>query len=1431
MSITSLGRCLRAALNPLLIAVIVAALLASSANAQGSTPDSIIERWKGETRTHWVDDYTTYTIERVWVSTIQIEVDNLGKVHGTIRQTHLLSDWRQKPGKCWFSLTPPTYPIEYRDCYVVNRVEQPNAEATLKGERRVGSDGRPYLWLEADQNVKQWSNYHLQHHLVCNLAGGWCAPSSGEWTSQSNVAGQGVVGRWNITPATAGRSPLAVMRHRSTSQGTYFTSILEIDGYLVGATDEPVLDLDIELLEQSIFLDQVSVQNNYEATIGWNTPASDNSGTVIWQMGSAMPQSEQLVNKNRSSNQQNMGSQGTGRRPLHVQAKNSLGKESQPQTTLVTVAPPPASAGSPANVTAQKQGASVAYSWSYKFPDPPMTAKVTIPNWFPIGGGKEIGLEETQASVKTEVKATGEGATEGSGQTGFALGEGKKLVGSVNVRGSTQMTPTGAVTESAYEVKLTGKIEEEYPLLQFIPALAPAVAGLSNVCPSCAAVLLDRAKVKAEMSPSVGGSLNYKEEGQNGATFERGELPVSLGLGLSATLKLIEGLLEGSVGVGGEAAATYQAPKSGPLGYLKEIGFKILASAQLSVFPWGLSCEKSWSWAYPGSVGAASAPHDSACTPVWSLLDRSYLLAADYGEWAEGGVKAASASALVDDRLLVENLYPQAKPSLAVSSGKRLLVWAYDKPGSPALSGQEIVYSWTNGDGPGCAGCPTDWQAAQPVTNDNLADFAPHATFIDDGSAVAVWQRFDSSDPGDFNTDPAAYLRHAQVAAARWNAADKTWTAPRQLSAGGALNARPQLAALSDGALAVWVSNPAGYLMGDAAHPDSIQFARYRLTNDAWTPAAAVISPLSGLLDLTLAANGAQAALVYTLDADGDLSTTGDRELYYTRWLNNAWSATTRLTTNTLSDDAPALALDGAGNPLLVWRRGEGLVFLQSNWNAAPAPLGLAESDANQSTQIQIARSSSGDLALVWPEVHNEGASVGYALYHSASGQWGTPRIYAPPDEGLPSDQNWLMAHISPALAPAGSATTQVRSRLLIGYQAASLAYGTQTLDGVEVPNVPERGAFELRAADIPLGLNLSLSTQDLVVMPDTATPGEPATLTATVRNRGDLPAGGVQVTLKSWPSADANAAPTVLGAQTVGVIPAGSSQDLSFNFASPVEGGQVLAVCIDGNDAKQGCTALHTLKELDEGDNLALVRAPLKVRTLPGQFVSGAAIVQAQIEQSGPVYESGHFTATLHLDDIAAAPIAVVDYAFPTAPVAVITATATLSATQLGIGRHTLYWNIDPLSLRGGADRPDHVAGTIVTVLPDLHAAADLMGFNREPGQTAAFVAMVENVGNWQSADSIVAVYDRAPDLAGARKLLELSLPGMEAGSFVEITGNLNLAGTSMAATGLKAIFVVVDPGDELAELNENNNVAFVGSLAEAPGATQSIFMPALRR
>jgi hypothetical protein len=60
------------------------------------------------------------------------------------------------------------------------------------------------------------------------------------------------------------------------------------------------------------------------------------------------------------------------------------------------------------------------------------------------------------------------------------------------------------------------------------------------------------------------------------------------------------------------------------------------------------------------------------------------------------------------------------------------------------------------------------------------------------------------------------------------------------------VNTRPQVGALGDGALAVWVNNPSNQIIGDVAHPDTIQFARYTLSTNAWTTATTVISELTG---------------------------------------------------------------------------------------------------------------------------------------------------------------------------------------------------------------------------------------------------------------------------------------------------------------------------------------------------------------------------------------------------------------------------------------------------------------------------------------------------------------------------------------------------------------------------------------------------------
>ncbi len=1340
---------------------------------------------------------------------VSLNVNAAGVVTGTVREELTLWESRSDPGKCFAG--PQGMFI---DCWQIYSIVQPTATLQVTGTRSTNAQGQPVLTINSMTPIQKWTTHWRQSATDAFTGRVYAYEGNTSWS-----AGDELPGQWNITLGQNGSAPIA--RHAPRSRYLPGRSEYHEDGFLVNIGDAPSVKLDTEMLERSVFFDQVPVNDRFSANMDWNAVGG---GSVTWRLGQQAPDQSPTTAATVVPKDVDVGSQGIGRQPLQVQALNTLGRQSLPQTTMVTTVSPPADAGSPKNVKATKVGQSVAYSWSFAFPVPAFKAMTpALPASIPYVGGKQFGIVETQASGQAQVKSTGEGSVEASGQTGFKWGD-EVLIGKVSDKGTVNLTPAGAISESAWQFKVTGQLSGEEPLLDLIPSLGPAVLAINKVCTTCAYYLIDRAKVAGEVSPNVAVAFVVRDQGQ-GQRFDSGQGALGTGIKGSLVVELIKDVLSVSGSLGGDGSVTFQVPAP----YFKQADLTGAVSGQIVVYHWGWTGERSWTWTYPGQALLPSLASGMGA-PGWQLLDRSYLTAPDYAHWTAPASVAAIAGQPVDVQL-VQNVYPQAHPTLAVGPSRRLLVWAHDKPGSPALSGQEIMYTWAKGDSPACPGCSPSWQGARPVTNDVVADLNPQAAMIGDNAGVAVWQRFDTSNPPDFNTDPTGYVSHLGIGAAAWDANADHWSAPVQLTANaplrGTANTRPQVAPLSNGALAVWVNNPADYLMGNPAHPDSIQYARYSLTTKTWSAPAPVASNLGGLLSMSLAANGNQAALVYALDADGVLTTTTDIDLYYTRWATDHWTAPTRLTDNAMPDDEPQLVLDGSGNPQLVWRQNGALVFLDGAWGGAPSHVVMDGTDAlTDGRGLSLSRAADGNLLLSWLEGGN-GAGLGYVIFDAASGKWGTARTAAaPPDPAAAPGAIQMMTYPSPALIQASAADSTVRDHLVLGYEVATAIPVTKTIQGVTVA-MPTAGPFNLRAADVPLGVNLSITPAGLAAAPADAQPGDPITVTARVSNTGALAAGGVPVLLRAWQLTNPYDAGVVLGTQTLPTVAAGDAVTVTFAITRPLTGERALTVCIDGAPAQPGCVANHTLHETDETDNLARFLPMVTIESLPTDYTLNGVVTGARASQEGPLYVGAHFTATQHLDAIDGPVIGTVDLAFPKSPVPFITATSTISPGLLGSGTHLLYWDLDP-SVAGqlGAVTPTHVS-----VLPDLTTSPYLIGYGKSPGSTAPFNAIVQNTGLTQSHGGQLAVYDGPPGQADTHSLLSLPLPDIPAGAAAPLQGTLNLTGSPAATTGLTGIYVEIDPDGAVADLNENNNLAIVGQPLGG-GSTHTLsYLPLIRR
>lgn len=1169
----------------------------------------------------------------------------------------------------------------------------------------------------------------------------------------------------------------------------------------------PILHLDKELLERSVFLDQVPVDDQFDANVDWGDPRE---GFVTWQVGNTTDRVGKTIQP-RVSKSVNVGAQGVGTKPVVVQAQNSVGKTSRPATTHITVAPPPACSGPPSTIQGLKLGGGdVNYKYQFKFPEPAFKAKTKepLPDVLPFFGGKQFGIEETQVSLGVDVRATGEGYAFGSGKTGFAA-MGGSLTGEVIGRADLVLNPAGVhVQGGEVEIKIAGKFKGKEPLLKLLTPLGSVVAVIERV--PGAKALVNTASVQIELEPKI--SLVFKVKDKNGCLqWAEGEAKPGAGIKTSLIIDLIPKQFSVTVSAGGEASVVVGVPEP----YYRGTEIKFTVGAKVFLYKFTLEGEKMYNARFGGKTMAQAVGEHHQAQPeadgAWQLMDRSYLTAPDYGRWT--GARVTN----VADQQLIPNVSPLAHPAFVVrpGAGQEILVWAQDKPGSPALSGDELMFA---------RGTASDWSAPpKQLTNDDVSDGNPAIVALPDGNTLVVWERFDTQNPGDINADLPGFFGHMQVAAGTFLATATTpKLTPLQVSTGGTLNHRPQVGALSDGALAVWVNNARNQLLGDAANPDTLMFARYTTRDGKWTAAAPAAPNIAGLRDLKLATVGSQAALVWSQDTDGDLQTDADQELFYAVWQNGAWSAPQRLTTNSIADHTPMIKLSDAGTPLLVWQQGDTLQFLRDRWDAAPQTLPYTLDEGQAHWELQ--RGKDGSLALTWQELEGNDTRLGYAIYDGKAGNWSRAQTVSPPASTHSSTgASAVVSNVAPALIVGESGSPDT---LAFAYQLTPITPITRTVEGVAIPNIPQAGLQQLRIAHLPLGPNLTITAADLSATPATAQPGEPVTIHATIHNTGGRSIAGGTAELLSR-HATSNAGGTVIATQPFGILPAGGVAPVTFTIPRPATAEQKFVVRVE-----PPANVIETIF----GDNEATLGTELAASALTTEYVPGGVVPQVTIERQGALPYGGSITATLRLDDPNGPVVGQEQLHFLNTPTGPVTVTGWIPSSLLTPGRHLIYWNIDPGERLGERNRADNVPVTAVRVQPDLATEPLLISWDQTPGPTTPIHMVVRNEGNATAQGGSVAMWDGEPGQEGSHLLGRLALPTLAAGESAEVNGTLDLANLPAATTGLQGMYVQLDPANTLDELNENNNVLVVGGVlggpvVPPPTTTYKVYLPLVQR
>jgi hypothetical protein len=1368
---------------------------APPAEAQGR---NIVERWRGVIHVSQTFNTIGTPLELMFTGVVfehydlryDIAVDDEGFANGDVSVRLGTASVRMlKPNLCTAGLV---------QCTVTHQIVNPEGSIFWEGKRFTDEQGRPRLLLErtvgdgtAPQVITRMCGKAAPLYITYHCFDG----GAEEWAFETPAA-------FVISPERDGRPALAFpldahFKNESMSR--------DYAGQLVGAGEEPTLDLDVELLERSRFFTQVPVDDQLDANLTWNSP---DGGHVTWQI-------EQETDRvgptkaNRVTKHKDVGFAAPGRQTVQVQAQNSIGKTSAPDTTQITAIRWPVSAESPANVSTQKLGKVVAYRYRLVEPNPPFKAKIDmVPSWVPLFGSGPLGIEDTQASGEVEMLSTGEGYGKLEGKT-FLQGMNNALGGAVTVKAQAIMDDQYGVEfpSGEFTLKVNGKLKHREGLLELVPISAGAMLALNKVSPA-AYYAINKLFIVAEVEPKIELKFKLKDEAGK-LVFVSGEARPVIGFKTSLLLELVKDTATAAVSFGGEVAQGLQVPAP----YLKDTEIKVMGNVKIVMGFFVYEYERSVTCAFrPGGVQVCEqSPQPaslSAADGMWKPLDRGYTADPNYARWTASEQPATSGGA--SDQRLVAVVSPQAAPTLAVapaqdgSLGTSYLVWGHDRGDLPAGSSRELMLAQRQGS--------NAWAMPRQLTSDDRDDWNAQVVVTPNGYPLVLWQRMDIATPPDFNADAGAYLGHMQIAAGR--ASGQQAIAPAMLSSGG-LSYRPQLGASDTGGVAAWVSNPGNQIGGDAAHPDTIMVAHYSEATNSWGAPAPVAGNLSGLVDYTLATNGGHAAIVYSLDTDGDRASDGDRELFVARWQGGAWAAPQQLTANAVADDAPQLALGATGEPLLVWKQGGALVS-QAGWSGAPAVMGLP--DVADRSDYTLVRAADGTAALVWQEVEPGDTRVGYAVYDSAHGAWSAQRSVAPPVPAA-GDKSSMATSLAPALIGGSSWT---RPQLIVAYLLGDVTGATRDVGGQLIPNTPEVGAHSLHVLQEVVGANLSISSADITSGPAGASAGQTVQVQATVRNTGALAVENVPISLLSGPTDDPYAERTVAATRQLPLLRAGEAYTVTFDVARPEEARR-WSVQIERADApcQQPCSPRPL--EVDYTDNEARLGAEYAIAPLPTEYTPQGAVAYSRVTQAGGLYTTQPTTATVRLGTPDGPVVAEVGVDFPIASTDAVTLSAWLPPELVGPGQHALYWELDPGAQLGERDLGDNVAIATVGVLPDLASDAQLLGWGRAAGAPVAARLRVTNTGSAASVATVAAVW------SGNKQLARIAIPALAPGEGADIEGTL-----PASPTGYERLVVQLDPDDAVAEANENNNLVVGGGLGGLPpagGGSYRAYLPLVAR
>lgn len=538
----------------------------------------------------------------------------------------------------------------------------------------------------------------------------------------------------------------------------------------------------------------------------------------------------------------------------------------------------------------------------------------------------------------------------------------------------------------------------------------------------------------------------------------------------------------------------------------------------------------------------------------YSQPDLGYLASGSpfLANGSSGGMMRALRAVTVDSASTFQsNTYQNAAPQLlCLPDGTMMAVWTgYDSSRS-GMNALCLYYARYDG---------SSWSEPAVLDNDGTLDCGFTLREIN-GAPCVVWEN--ASGAIESSDDLDAVAAKMSISVARY--VDGAFVVECVSNAEG-VDMMPDVCAVNDGLAVVWLRNESGDLF---ANDGTNKIVCRTMTGEGWSEESVLYSGLNSADSLAVGSSGDTLQVAYSMDTDGDLTTSADMEVYI-----NGSAAT--------SDSVIDSGVQYENGQLYWYKDG---ALMRGGNEMVPAASNL------RSDRYQVVESS-GVKAVLFTQSNGVYSSLYGIFCDTASGTWGEPVV-------LTDGSDYIQAF---SATPSANGLQVMVNRLAVtGDGSTGDPYGEARMD----------------ILDLTLGCDLAV--KDVYCDMQYYVAGNKLPVTVTVANKGRQAVSQIKVTFLAENG-------TELGTETLDIsLPAGVTQEIETGFTvKDVVQGQKITVQVTPVDNTDINTA-------DNAAELTLQQHDIALENMSwGVNSSGQAVIYADVVNRGYT-ASGTLTASL---------------------------------------------------------------------------------------------------------------------------------------------------------------------------------------------------------